>query len=192
MTRFRVTVRGTDIELRGYVDGEATLRVTSKVLDGIGIVVASPAADDYNPFAITEPDYPPTPERSYAVLTQLFADSADINQFLEQASLLHFGQANVIRGERYLREKAEAELRDRELHHFEVEQELAQIKGTQDQYTRDMVARVDEAEGENDRLKGRAAEASAIADALSNNWESGDLAGAVNEAIAYLRGLETA
>jgi hypothetical protein len=55
-----------------------------------------------------------------------------------------------------------------------------------------MVARVDEAEGENDRLKGRAAEASAIADALSNNWESGDLAGAVNEAIAYLRGLETA
>jgi hypothetical protein len=128
MTRYKITVRGTDIELRGYLDGEATLRVTAKVMEGIGLVIASPAEDDFDPFAITEPEYPPTPERSYAVITEMYADSTDINNFMETLAMLHFGQANVIRGERYLREQAEAELRNRELHHFEVEQENVMLR----------------------------------------------------------------
>jgi hypothetical protein len=52
-----------------------------------------------------------------------------------------------------------------------------------------MVARVDAAEGEVDEMRARATE---IADGLSNNWEQGDLAGAVNEAIEFLRGMEEA
>jgi hypothetical protein len=182
--RYKITVRGTDMELRGYLDGEATLRVTAKVMEGIGLVIASPAEDDYNPFAITEPDYPPTPERSYAVITEMYADSTDINNFMERLAVLHFGQANVIRGERYLRERAEAELRDRELHHFETEQEYERLKESRDDYTRMMVGRVNDAEGENDRLKAKLGVAADAAKLLEDNWESGDLAFAVTEAIA--------
>jgi hypothetical protein len=189
MTRYKITVRGTDIELRGYLDGEGTLRLTAKSLEGIGLVVASEAPDGWNPFAITEPDYPPSLEKSIDVLTGIGASADSIVDLIEKFAAIHFGQAQVIRGERYLREQAEAELRDRELHHFEVEQENASLKASRDQYTRDMVTRVNEAEGEVDQMKAGAAE---IAQALSDNWEQGDLAGAVNEAIEFLRGMEEA
>jgi hypothetical protein len=164
MTRFRATVRGTDIELRGYIDGLATLRVTAKTLEGIGLVIASPAEDDFNPFAISEPDYPPTLESSRSLIAGLVEQTGNLPDLYEYLAELHFRQANVIRGERYLREKAEAELRDRELHHFETEQMVAG--------------------------------ASAVADSLEKNWDSGDsdndLAGAVRDAIGYLRGMEKA
>jgi hypothetical protein len=161
MTRFKVTVRGDGVELRGYVDNY--LPGIARVMEPYGVVVASEASDDYNPFGITEPDYPPSLENSIDVLTGIAASSAGIVSLIENFASLHYGQAMVIRGERFQREQAEAELRNRELHHFEVEQE-------------------------NDELR---AEATRIADTLEGNWEQGDLAGAVNEAIAFLRGMES-
>jgi hypothetical protein len=140
--RVRITVRGTDIELRGYLDDDNTdyrLVRFSKAMEPFGVVVASPAADDYDPFFIQ------------GIPTE------DVWQM----------QATVIQGERALREGAEAELRDRELHHFEVEQEnarlmatntelaqlLAATEGRADEYTRMMVGRVNEAEGVVDQIK---------------------------------------
>jgi hypothetical protein len=52
----------------------------------------------------------------------------------------------------------------RELHHFETEQE-------------------------NERLKAERAKAAQYADALESNWEEGDLASAVADAVAFLRSL---
>jgi len=158
VSRFRVTIRGDGTEIRGYATIEAMASLTSPPGEQPYMVIASPAEDDFDPFAITEPDYPPTPERSFAVITELYADSENIVDFMERLSVIHFGQANVIRGESYLRERAEAELRDRELHHFETEQMVAG--------------------------------AAVIADSLEKNWEQGDLAGAVNEAIGFLRGMK--
>jgi len=155
MTRFRVTIRGEGVELRGYVDNY--LPGIARVIEPYGVVVASPAPDDYDPFAISEPEYPPTYEGSFDVISGLLEDAPDAPEFLSRVAYLHLAQANVIRGERYLREQAEAELRDRELHHFETEQMIAGAAG--------------------------------IADSLEKNWEQGDLAGAVNEAIGYLRGM---
>lgn len=48
--RLRITVRGTDVELRGYVDGMANARLLSQQMEGIGVVAASVADDDYDPF----------------------------------------------------------------------------------------------------------------------------------------------
>jgi hypothetical protein len=126
-------------------------------MEPYGVVIASPAPDNYDPFAITEPDFPPTPEGSMEIIGAMWENSESPEDFLSQMSMLHFAQATVIRGERYLREKAEAELLARELHHFETEQMVAG--------------------------------ASAVADALEENWEQGDLAGAVNQAIGFLRGM---
>jgi hypothetical protein len=51
--RYRITVRGHQAELRGYIDSEdgAELVAFSQVMKPFGIVVASPADADYNPFA---------------------------------------------------------------------------------------------------------------------------------------------
>lgn len=40
--RYRVTVRGTDIELRGVIDGYPTLRAFSHDVKAAGLVIASP------------------------------------------------------------------------------------------------------------------------------------------------------
>jgi hypothetical protein len=128
--RFRVTVRGTDLELRGYIDGEATLRVTSKALEGIGLVIASPAEDDFDPFAIDQPEYPPTIEHSLDVIGDVVqvADS-DMQMMVQMLASIHYAQANVIRMERGRRMQLEKELLSRELHHFETEQENARLEG---------------------------------------------------------------
>ena len=49
--RFRITVRGEGVELRGYLDadGEALGKFAHK-MEPYGVVLASIAADDYNPF----------------------------------------------------------------------------------------------------------------------------------------------
>lgn len=56
MTRYRVTVRGTDVELRGYIDGGDTLaKFAGALIPPFGndpMVVASAAEDDYNPFTV--------------------------------------------------------------------------------------------------------------------------------------------
>lgn len=162
MTRYRVTVRDASLELRGYCDGEDVLRTIADDMAPT-LVIASEAPHDWNPFAISEPDRPPTPEASFALIVSL-AEGTDAAGFMDRVATLHYHQATVIRGERHMREQAEAELRDRELHHFEVEQENAELRG---------------------RLEG----ATAHADALEANWESGGLAGAVTEAVFYLREL---
>lgn len=132
--RFKITIRGNGVELRGYIDGEhADLNAFAGAVKP-WMVVASPAADDFNPFGITEPEHPPTLEASIDILTGIAASSGNMVEVIENFAALHFGQANVIRGERYQREQAEAELRDRELHHFETEETLTKIKATIDNW----------------------------------------------------------
>lgn len=164
MTRFKVTVRDADIELRGYIDGAHVLRDVADRMKPTP-VIASAAQDNYSPFLITEPEFPPTPELSMEHINSLSIACESLDEFISQVAMLHFAQANVIRHERYLRDAAEAELRDRELHHFEVEQENANLKAEitrlkteQDEYTRMMVGRVDDAEQENTDLKAALAE----------------------------------
>ena len=55
--RLRITVRNDDMELRGYVDVDSldNLNGFAAAMKDVGIVIASPAADDYNPF--TPPAY---------------------------------------------------------------------------------------------------------------------------------------
>lgn len=59
MTRFRVTVRGNSMELRGYVDGEHAVRAFAELLfreyGTDPLVVVSPVDDGYNPFHIPSP-----------------------------------------------------------------------------------------------------------------------------------------
>ena len=227
MSRVRITARGEKVELRGYMDVDSLNEVGRFFADDVderAVIVVSEAPDDYDPFGISEPSHPPTPDASIDIIRGMWEASEGPEEFLTNMSMLHYGQANVIRGERGRAERAEKELQARELHHFEVEQENARLHaqfasppagwstlGTQghaetpmefwgddaglpiwerpksdDDYTRMMVARVDAAEGEVDGVR---AEASEIADALSDNWEQGDLAGAVNSAITFLRGL---
>lgn len=61
VVRFRITVRGEQpnglrdgidhVELRGYIDGSIDeVTALSRAMEGIGIVVASGADDDYDPF----------------------------------------------------------------------------------------------------------------------------------------------
>lgn len=62
MRRLRITVRGNGVELRGYLDLDLDGQVTqplpqfAKAMEPFGIVVASPAADDYDPFTVAEQD----------------------------------------------------------------------------------------------------------------------------------------
>lgn len=50
--RYRITVRNEDVELRGWIDVVSldNLNGFAAAMKDVGIVVASPAADDYNPF----------------------------------------------------------------------------------------------------------------------------------------------
>lgn len=49
--RYRVTVRHSGVELRGYIDSRAAVRVLASALEPAGwLVIASPAEDDYDPF----------------------------------------------------------------------------------------------------------------------------------------------
>lgn len=48
--RIRITVRGPDWELRGYTDNPAQVGEFSDAMEPYGLVVASIAEDDYDPF----------------------------------------------------------------------------------------------------------------------------------------------
>jgi hypothetical protein len=144
--KFRITVRGEGLELRGYLTAltPGFLPDFADAMEPYGIVVASTVDSTYDPFRegwetglISEPQHPPTIEASTEHIERLIdlADG-DMHALLEMLANLHLAQARVIRGERYLREQAEAELRDRELHHAETEQinerleaELRQLRG---------------------------------------------------------------
>lgn len=77
---------------------------------------------------ISEPENPPSLEKSIDVLTAMAASTTGLVELIESFASIHFGQAVVIRGERGRTERAEAELQARELHHFETEQIIEQIK----------------------------------------------------------------
>lgn len=127
--RFKITIRGEGIELRGYVDGEDEREV--ELLAGVcdpWQVIASIAPEDFDPFKINDPEFPPSIESSLTVIEAILAASPDIKTATEMLATVHNAQAEVIRAERALRETAEAELASRELHHFEVEQENARLE----------------------------------------------------------------
>jgi hypothetical protein len=129
MTRFRITVRGEGAELRGYIDGSTdTLGDFSNLMAPVGLVIASPAPDDFDPFGISEPGHPPTPETSTDIIRGLAEVCDSQEEMIQQFAMMHYAQAMVIRGERYQREQAEKELFSRELHHFEVEEQAERLK----------------------------------------------------------------
>lgn len=133
MTRYRITVRGMGVELRGYTDtnldeDQPTLADFAKAMEPFGVVVASVADPSYNPFEIDQPDHPPTPQASIDIIRGYWETFDQTEEFLSQIAMLHFAQANVIRGERGARVAAEKELFSRELHHFETEQENERLK----------------------------------------------------------------
>jgi len=63
MSRYRITVRGTGIELRGYIDGGVDrLNQFAQALATMDpgrpqdpMIAASPVEDDYDPFRKVEP-----------------------------------------------------------------------------------------------------------------------------------------
>ena len=112
MTRFRITIRGEGIELRGYVDGDMS---ELEMLAGFAApwqVLASLAPDDFDPFRISEPDYPPTIETSRELVRSIMGSDEDAASVMETFAVLHFQQANVIRGERHRAEVAERYTQD--------------------------------------------------------------------------------
>jgi len=50
MTRFRVTIRGDETELRGYATIEALTALTAPPGEQPYVIAVSPTDDDYNPF----------------------------------------------------------------------------------------------------------------------------------------------
>lgn len=102
MTRHRITVRGDGVELRGYIDGEMeNVSDLATRMEPFGIVLASPTEHEYNPFAISEANHPPEIEASRDLVNEMRLYSRSEASFLEQVAILHFQQANVIRGERH-------------------------------------------------------------------------------------------
>jgi len=129
--RFRITIRRVNkTELRGYHDVESIEEMGqfSAAMEPFGMVIASPATPDYNPFGITNPDYPPSMETSRDLLNGWFSTYENQEELFEHLATVHYNQALVIRGERYRADQAEGELMARELHHFEVERENAELK----------------------------------------------------------------
>lgn len=128
MSRFRITIRGTDTELRGYATIEALAALTAPPGEQPYVVVASPADDDFDPFAISEPEHPPTIEFSLEHIQHIWDTSETAEDCITQLAMLHLSQALVIRGERARADKAESELTQRELHHFETEEILSRVR----------------------------------------------------------------
>jgi hypothetical protein len=131
--RYKITVRGQGVELRGRFDeptdeDASTLRYFAEQMEPFGIVVASPAEDDFDPFAIDQPEHPPTLENSIDVLTGIAASSTGLVEVIERFAAVHHAQAQIIRMERGRRMQLEKELLSRELHHFETEQIVDRIK----------------------------------------------------------------
>lgn len=55
MNRYRITVRGDGVELRGYIDGSIhTVDDFARIMTPVGPVVASLADADYDPFKEAE------------------------------------------------------------------------------------------------------------------------------------------
>lgn len=56
-TRWRVTIRGDDVELRGYIDATLDdLRRFADAVKPLGLMIGSPADPDYDPFRDPSPN----------------------------------------------------------------------------------------------------------------------------------------
>lgn len=120
--RFRITVRGQGVELRGYLDGDIEkLGAFSDSMKPFGVVVASPMAEHEVP---DDPNLASSIERVEDIHSTAEGEEA----FRAEMAILHYMQAVVIRGERDQREYVEREMAARELHHFETEQIIEKIK----------------------------------------------------------------
>lgn len=117
--RFRITVRSETTELRGYTEVDSAEHLTefAQNMAPVGVVIASGMHEEFDWRTV------PSPESSLE-LVKYYIDQG----FIEELAQIHFMQAMVIRGERDGRESAEAQLQERELHHFEVEQENEQLR----------------------------------------------------------------
>lgn len=129
----RITVRGDGTELRGQYSESRTgipLQQFSYDMAKYGMVIASQSPGDVDMFAITDPDNPPSFEKSRELIEAWFEQAGDAkDELLDHLANVHSNQAAVIRGERHRGDTAESELMHRELHHFEAEQAVEQIKG---------------------------------------------------------------
>lgn len=151
--RHRITVRADNVELRGYINTESNEELVefSQNMAPVGVVIASAADPDYDPFA-------PSLELSLNTIIGLIQNNGiqDTEALVMHMAGVHYMQAQVIQGERRQKEEAQAELTRRELHHFETEQELERIQA--------------EAKGHADSLEGNWEEgdlASAVNSAVS-------------------------
>lgn len=146
--RFRITVRALGVELRGYIDNgldeeETKLSDFAKAMEPIGVVVASPVEHDYNPFK----EWTASDQERYARITRL---AADVQQQLANIKDVYEAQIDdkehplrrrIVMQRREIRQawlssrnyqamwrRAKSELEQRELHHFETEQENERLK----------------------------------------------------------------
>lgn len=160
--RFRITVRGLGIELRGYMDqglgeDQPTLEELAHAMKPFGVVVASEAEHDYNPFE----EWTGHLQDRLARATRMAAhweqqahnlqDLVDSNmdpdeipkvrriimqrREIKEAWRYVRNLQSMLKREKGLREDAQnvagearTELHQRELHHFETEQILDRIK----------------------------------------------------------------
>lgn len=106
--RHRITVRADNVHLRGYFDGD-TNRLTdfSQVMAPVGMVIASVADENYDPFRISQPDSEPTIQASMEIVKGIWDSSETPEDCLTMLASLHYQQAYVIRGERHRAEVAE-------------------------------------------------------------------------------------
>lgn len=126
--RFRITVRGLGIELRGFMDqltdeDSPTLTDLADAMKPFGLVIASPMEGAPN-------EGQPTPEGSMtfvADMVNVHGESVS-ESFMATIAYTHYMQAMVIRGERDEKEELQRQMHERELHHFEVEQENARLE----------------------------------------------------------------
>lgn len=124
--RYRITVRGLGLDLRGFMDqrldeDQPTLTDLADAMKPFGLVMASPM--EGKPF-----EGQPSMEQSIDVVQGVVASADDLVAAIEGMAMLHYGQAMVIRGERDEREEGIRLMHERELHHFEVEQENAALR----------------------------------------------------------------
>ena len=147
-TRFRITIRGLGVELRGYMDqgideDQPTLEELAEAMKPFGVVVASEAERDYNPFA----------EWTGHLQDRLARLSRNIGHFQQRAENAEATlkadidpkemplRRRIVMQRREIREawnssamyqrmwrRVKGQQQERELHHFETEQILERVQ----------------------------------------------------------------
>lgn len=147
-TRFRITVRSLGLELRGYIDNgidedETKLAALAEAMQPFGVVVASEAEHDYNPFRDWtggDQDRLARVSRYAAHLEQKLANIQDVAD-AQIDDKEHPLRRRIVMQRREIRQawlssrnyqamwrKAKRDNEERELHHFETEQENERMR----------------------------------------------------------------